>query len=62
MALNASSIVNGQDIEHLRPMGDALLTRVDVAFRRVDALERPCVANQESSSGPRLLSSREEER
>ena len=62
LALNASSIVNGHGIEHLRLLADPLITQIDVAFRRIAALKSPGLpANQESPSSLRVLSAREDE-
>jgi len=62
LAFNASSIVNGHSVESFRLLVDPLITQIDVAFRRIAALNSPLLAEDRvSAANPRMLSLREEE-
>jgi len=62
LALNARSIVNGHGVEHFRFLANSLITQIDVAFRRIAALQNPGIpVNQDSLKSLRVLSAREEE-
>jgi transcriptional regulator EpsA len=62
LALNSRSIVNGHRAEYFSFLADSLITQIDIAFRRITALESPSIpVIQNSPASPRVLSAREEE-
>jgi transcriptional regulator EpsA len=62
LALHAGPIIKGCSVERFRQLVDPLITQIDVAFRRIAALESPSLAgDHESPASLRMLSQREEE-
>ena len=62
LVLNATSTVNGNNLERFRTLADPLITQIDAAFRRIAALNSPALsANQLFAEIVPVLSAREEE-
>lgn len=62
LTLNPHSIVNGRSIEHFCYLADALITQIEIGYRRIGAMKSPGMPAAEApSSRLRVLSPREEE-